>query len=131
MGQAGRLCSHRDFGDFTPYGDRRLARSTAFRCCLMVWAGQVKKIGRLIVNGQEPLRLPRRFKTLHDPLPSTRWLMGIFRPVVQTFVLAMLDLQRHVLARRAIRKQLVRDHDARRFGRLSQKFAHEASSGFE
>ena len=75
----------------------------------MFWAGQMKEIGELIVNGQEPLRLSRRFEPLHDPLPSPRRLMRIFRPVVQAFVLAMLDLQRHVLARRAIRKQFVRD----------------------
>ena len=90
----------------------------------------MKEIGELIVNGQEPLRLSRRFEPLHDPLPSPRRLMRIFCPVVQAFVLAMLDLQRHVLARRAIRKRFVRDHDARRFGRLSQEFAHEAAGGF-
>ncbi len=43
-------------------------------------------------------------------------------------MLAMLDPEPHILARRAIRKQLVRDHDARRFSRLSQKFAHEAAN---
>ncbi len=56
--------------------------------------------------------------------------MRIFGAVVQAFVLAMLDLQRDVLARRAIRKQFVCDYDARRCGRLSQEFAHEAASGF-
>ena len=61
-------------------------------CSLMFWARQMKEIGELIVNRQEPLRLARRFEPLHDPLPSPRRLMRIFRTVVQAFVLTMLDL---------------------------------------
>src|SRR5579883_1841805 len=72
----------------------------------------------------------RRFEALHDPLSSPRRLMRILRPVVQALVLAMLHLQRHILAGRAIRGQLVRDHDARRPGCLSRQFAHEPAGGF-
>jgi hypothetical protein len=48
------------------------------------WAGQMKEIGELIVNGQEPLRLSRRFEPLHDPLPSPRRLMRIFYMTLET-----------------------------------------------
>lgn len=94
------------------------------------WAGKMEEIGELIVNGQEALRLSRRFEPLHDPLSSPRRLMRIFRSVIQAFVLAILDPQRHVPAGRAIRGQFVRDHDARRPGGLSQQFAHEPAGGF-
>ncbi|KAF0124252.1 MAG: hypothetical protein FD148_2525 [Methylocystaceae bacterium] len=93
--------------------------SAAGVCRLMFWAGKMEEIGELIVNGQEALRLSHRFEPLHDPLSSPRRLMRIFRSIVQAFVLAMLDLQRHVPAGRAIRGQFVRDHDARRPGGLS------------
>jgi hypothetical protein len=66
---------------------------TAGVCCLAFWAGQMKEIGELIVYGQESLRLSRRFELLRDPLPSSRRLMRFFGPVVQAFVLAMLDFR--------------------------------------
>ena len=90
----------------------------------------MKEIGELIVDGQEALGLSRRFEPLHDPLTPPCRLTGIFCTVVQAFVLAMLDVQRHVLLRGAIGWQFVRDHDARRFARLSQELAQEAPGGF-
>lgn len=104
--------------------------SAAGVCRLTFWAGKMEEIGELIVNGQEALRLSRRFEPLHDPLSSRRRLIRIFRSIVQAFVLAMLGLQRHVPAGRAIRGQFVRDHHARRPGGLSQQFAHEPAGGF-
>lgn len=91
---------------------------------------KVKEICDLIVNRQEPLDLSRRFESLHDLLASPRRLMGILGSIVQPLMLAMLDTQAHVFARRAIRFELVGDHDARRPRRLLEKFAHEPPSLF-
>ncbi|MGB5085699.1 MAG: hypothetical protein WBO09_14090 [Methylocystis silviterrae] len=40
--------------------------SAAGVCRLMFWAGKMEEIGELIMNGQEALRLSRRFEPLHD-----------------------------------------------------------------
>jgi len=53
--------------------------------------GGGRKIGDLIMSRQKPLRLPRRLEPLHDPLSSSGRLVGILRPVVEAFVLPMLD----------------------------------------
>jgi hypothetical protein len=42
-------------------------------------------------------------------------------------VLAVFNLKAHILARSAVGFEFVGDHDARRFCRLPQKFAHEPS----
>lgn len=55
--------------------------------------------------------------------------MRILRSIVQSLVLAVFNLQPHVLARCAVRFELVGDHDARRSRRLLQKLAHEAARG--
>jgi hypothetical protein len=51
-----------------------------------------------------------------------------FRSVLP-LVLAMFDPKTHVLARSAIRFELVGDHDAGRFGRLLEKLSHEPLCG--
>jgi len=65
----------------------------------MVNMVNMEKISDLIVYRQEFLDLPWRFEPLHDPLSSTRRLMRILRPIVQPFVLAVFNVQAHVLAR--------------------------------
>jgi len=50
-----------------------------------------ENVGDLIMGGKKPLHLPRRLESLHDPLSSSRRLVGILRPVVEAFVLAVLD----------------------------------------
>ena len=92
-------------------------------------SGNMEKIGDLIVYRQEFLDLPWRFVPLHDPLSSPRRLMRILRPIVQPFVLAVLQVQAHVLARCAIGFELVRDHDARRFRGLLQQLPHKPLRG--
>ena len=92
-------------------------------------AREVEEIGDLIVNGKEPLNLSRRFEPLHDPLASPCRQMGVLRTIVQSLVLAVLNFQTHVFARRAVGFELVGDHDARRSLRLLQKLAHEAACG--
>src|SRR5208283_487616 len=42
-----------------------------------------ENVGDLIVGGKKLLHLPWRLEALHDPLSSSRWLVGILRPVVE------------------------------------------------
>jgi hypothetical protein len=39
-----------------------------------------EEVGDLIMDGEEPLHLPRRRKSFHDPLSSSRRLVGILPP---------------------------------------------------
>src|SRR6476469_9566220 len=48
-------------------------------------------VGDLVVRGQEPLDLARRLEALHDALSSPRRLMGVLSPIVEPFVLPVLD----------------------------------------
>ena len=89
----------------------------------------MEEIGDLIVDGQEPLRLRSRLETLHDPFSSPCRPMRILGPVVQAFVLAMLNLKAHLRPRRAVGFKLVGDHDPRRSARAFQKFRQETRRG--
>jgi hypothetical protein len=42
---------------------------------------------------EEPLRLGRRFETLHLPLSSSRWSMRVFRTVVQVSARSVPDIR--------------------------------------
>jgi hypothetical protein len=56
------------------------------------WFGRrAENVGDLMMGRQKPLHLPWRLESLHDPLSSSGRLMGILRPVVKAFVLAVLD----------------------------------------
>src|SRR5271166_5001227 len=83
-------------------------------------------VGDLIVCGKKPLHLPRRLETLHDPLSSSCRLVGVFRPVVEAFVLAMLDAGHDLPLGRGIAAQLVGDQHPRRSPLLLQKLAQQA-----
>ena len=65
-------------------------------------AGQEEEVVDLIVGGQEALRVPGRLEPLHLAFSSAGWLVGVFRPVVQPLVLAVLDAGHDLLLRRAI-----------------------------
>ena len=51
--------------------------------------------------------------------------MGILRPIVEPFVVAMFELKAHLPPRSAIRTELVRDHHARRRDGGFQELLHE------
>src|SRR4051812_30935168 len=89
-----------------------------------------EEVGDLIVGGEKPLHLPRRLEALHDPLSSSRWLVGILRPVVEAFVLAMLDAGHDLPLGRGIAAQLVGDQHTRRAALLLQQLAQQAFGGF-
>ncbi len=46
---------------------------------------------------EEALRLPRRLKAPHRPLPLPRWLIGVLRPIVQPLVLTVLRARQDLL----------------------------------
>jgi hypothetical protein len=56
-----------------------------------VIAAEMEEVADRVVRREEPLHLPGRFEPLHLSLASSRRLMRILRPVVQSFVAAMLD----------------------------------------
>src|SRR5208337_619807 len=86
-------------------------------------------VGDLIVCGKRPLHLPRRLETLHGPLSSSCRLVGVFRPVVEALVLAMLDAGHDLPLGRGIAAQLVGDQHPRRSPLLLQKLAQQAFGG--
>jgi hypothetical protein len=53
------------------------------------------------------------FEPLHPPLPLTRALVGVLRPMVQVAVLAMLDARQYISLRGMIALQLISDHYTR------------------
>src|SRR3954470_9669676 len=81
-----------------------------------VIAAEVEEIVDLIVSGEEALGLARRREPLHPPLASSGRLVRILRPVVQTFMSAMLDRGHHVCLCSVVAGELVRDHHTRHAG---------------
>ena len=51
--------------------------------------------------------------------------MRILRPIVQPFVLAVFDVQAHVLAHCSVGFELIRDHDARRPRGFLEQLPHK------
>src|SRR3954465_9843375 len=91
---------------------------------LVAAAGE--NVGDLIMGGKKPLHLPRRLEALHGPLSSSRRLMGILRPVVEAFVLAVLDTRHDLTLGGTVAAQLVGDQHTRRSSLLLQQFAQQA-----
>src|SRR3954470_3272652 len=88
-----------------------------------------EEVGDLIMDGQKPLHLPRRLEALHDPLSSSRWLMRILCPVVEPFVLAVLDARHDLPLGGGVAAQLVGEQHTRRLSLLLQQFAQQAFGG--
>ena len=57
---------------------------------------------------QEPLSLPHTFKSTHNPLSHSRWLMGKFCPVVSILTGIMNGIRDEVSMCDPIASQLVR-----------------------
>src|SRR5690242_12220152 len=88
-----------------------------------------EEVGDLIMDGQKLLHLPRRLEALHDPLSSSGRLVGILRPVVEAFVLAVLDARHDLPLGGTVAAQLVGDQHTRRSPLLLQQFAQQAFGG--
>jgi hypothetical protein len=75
---------------------------------------EVEEIVDPIMGREETLSLPGRLEPLHLPFASARWLVRVLRPVVQPFVLPVLNAGQDLSLGSGITGQLVRDHDTRR-----------------
>src|SRR3954464_5661209 len=87
-------------------------------------------VGDLIVGGEKPLHLPRRLEALHDPFSSSGRLVRILRPVVEAFVLAVLDAGHDLPLGGTVAAQLVGDQHTRRLPLLLHELAEQAFGGF-
>jgi len=88
-----------------------------------------KNIGDLVVDGKEALDLPRRLEPLHDPLSSSGWLMGVFGPVVEAFVLSVLDARHDLPLGGGVALQLVGDEHTRCPTLSLEELAEQALGG--
>src|SRR3954447_17741984 len=95
---------------------------------LVAAAGE--NVGDLIMGGKKPLHLPRRLESLHDPLSSSARLMGILRPVIEAFVLAVLDARHDLTLGGTVAAQLVGDQHTRCLPLLLHELAEQAFGGF-
>src|SRR4051812_13295101 len=98
-------------------------------CDGILVAATGEEVGDLIMDRQKPLHLPRRLEALHDPLASSRWLMPILCPVVEPFVLAVLDARHDLPLGGGVAAQLVGEQHTRRLSLLLQQFAQQAFGG--
>jgi hypothetical protein len=68
--------SHLHADDLGPSGECLTTGGTELGGGVLVWAAG-ENVGDLIVGGKKPLHLTRRLEPLHDPLSSSRRLVGI------------------------------------------------------
>src|SRR3954470_5286146 len=92
---------------------------------VVAWAAG-EEVGDLIMDGKKPLHLPRRLEAFHDPLSSARRLMGILRPVVEAFMLPMLDTRHDRPLGGSVAAQLVGDQHTRCSLLLLHELAEQA-----
>ena len=76
-------------------------------------AVEMDEVVDLIVGGEETLSLPGRLEALHLPFSSACRLMGVLRPVVQSFMLSVLNTGHDLSLGRPIAAQPVGDQEAR------------------
>jgi hypothetical protein len=81
------------------------------------------------MDGEEALNVPRRLEPLHDPLSSSGRLMGVFGPVVEALVLAMLDPGHDLALGRGVALELVGDQHPRGSTLLLEELAEQAFGG--
>jgi hypothetical protein len=109
-----RDCSHGDAGR-RPRWRRPGVRPEKFAA--VSGSRRRGKRGNLVISGKEALNLPRRLEPLHDPLSSSGRLMGVFGPVIDALVLAMLDPGMISRLAAALASRSLQPHRVRRFKR--------------
>src|SRR3954453_18563518 len=97
--------------------------------CRDMVAAEMKEVVDLVVGGEETLCLPGRLEPLHLSLSPSGRLVRILCPVVQPFMLPMLDARDDLPLCRTLARQLVGDHDARRPALPLQQLAEQALGG--
>src|SRR5437762_1894304 len=98
-------------------------------CGGVVVSAAGEHIGDLIMGGKKALSLPRRLEPLHDPLSSSGRLMGVFGPVIEAFVLTMLDPGHDLPLGSGVALQLVGDEHTRGSTLLLEELAEQAFGG--
>src|SRR5208282_5594373 len=108
-------------------GDCRMRRSTTLEPnkSHLGLRGSDNFSGRVFppISGiQGPRRLTAKFACLQKPATSwASWLVGILRPVIEAFVLAVLDAGHDLSLGRGVAFQLVGDQHTRRSSLLLQQ----------
>src|SRR4051812_3362844 len=78
-----------------------------------VIAAEVEEVVDPVVGREKTLCLPGRLEPLHLPFSSACRLVRILGPVVQSFMLPVLDTGHDLPLCRAITGELIHDHDTR------------------
>jgi len=81
------------------------------------------------VGGEEALGVAGRLEASHASFPLPGGLVGILRPVIESFVSAVLDTRQDFTLGRAIAGQLVGDHHARHVGEILEQTTEELLGG--
>ena len=95
------LCGLRDAADVVPRLEGAGPLGAIIGCRHEV-AGQEEEVVDLVGGGQEALGVSGRLEPLHLPFSSPCWLVRIFRPVVEPFMLAVLDAGHDLLPGRPV-----------------------------
>src|SRR5207248_87576 len=117
-----------DTSDFGPGGEG-LGAAGPEVCSGVVVSTTGENVGDLVMSGKEALNLPRRLEPLHDPLSSSGRLMGVFGPVIETFVLPMLDRGHDLPLGSGVALQLVGDEHTRGSTLLLEELTEQALGG--
>ena len=92
-------------------------------------ATEVKEVVDRVVGGQEALRVPGRIEPLHLLLAPPLRLVRVLGSAGKAFVPAMLDTGHDLPLRRAVARQLGRDHHSRGLAMPLQRLAQQALGG--
>lgn len=82
------------------------------------------------MGGQEPLGMARRFEALHTPLPFSRWLVRVLRPVIEVLVLALLDAGKELFLGCLVALEFIRHDHARNLLQALQELLEEVLGCF-
>src|SRR3954453_15192903 len=97
--------------------------------CRDMVAAEMKEVVDLVVGGEETLCLPGRLEPLHLSLSPSGRLVRILCPVVQPFMLPMLDARHDLPLCRTVARPLVGDPDGRPPAVPLQQLAQQALGG--
>jgi hypothetical protein len=88
-----------------------------------------ENVGDLIMDGKKSLHLPWRLEAFHNPLSSSRRLVRVLCPIVEAFMLAVLDAGHDLPLGGSVAAQFVGDQHTRRPQLPFQKLAEQAFGG--
>lgn len=92
-------------------------------------AVRTEQTGNLVMSGQEALRLPQRFEAPPYLFSPSRVSVRCFAPIIQTFVLAMLQAGCNLNFTGSIKAKLVRHHNTLRTPTFQKREQKPACDG--